>query len=265
MQRGHGIPIVCGALALAGVGCALSAPTYSNPGSAGGADALPSPVSVPCPADPPAHDYQNPAGGVFSGSDLKGYVCTGGAVAFMERTQASSYVGSQLLVLIETTGASSNGLQFTMPSDATDGNLIVMAGVGAAAPGVYRSADGTSCGSLAFCLDLPLPPSVKCPDATGACPSPDCAMQGPLLGPTCMPVPHEVCYLAKAAASCLPAVQTPTGGWTLHLTSVTPYATDADTGGMSFYAIHGSFAATMVEDQATAGAAAVTADLAISF
>jgi hypothetical protein len=90
-------------------------------------------------------------------------------------------------------------------------------------------------------------------------------MLGPIMGPTCMPVPHEVCYLARAAASCLPDAQTPMGGWTLNLTSVTPYATDADTGGMSFYAIHGIFAATMVEDQATAGGATVTADLAVSF
>ena len=80
-----------------------------------------------------------------------------------------------------------------------------------------------------------------------------------------MPVTPEACYLAKAALSCLPDAQTPMGSWTLNLTSVTPYPTDAASGGMSFYLVHGTFAATMVEDQATVDAATVTANLTISF
>ena len=80
-----------------------------------------------------------------------------------------------------------------------------------------------------------------------------------------MPVTPETCYVAKAADSCVPDAQTPTGSWTLNLTSVTPYPTDAASGGMSFYVVHGTFVATMVEDQATVDAATGTANLAISF
>ena len=262
------------------IGRMAAAGTPQNPNDAGsgedatsdlgtdrGTDTLSGQISVPCTAVATALDYSTPASGAFSGVDINGYICTGGAIAFMERTQASSYVGSQLLVMIETalTGTPSSFLQFTTPAGATGGALDIMAGVGSAKPGVYSSSDGTSCGGLAFCAYLPLPPSVKCPDDSGGCPSPYCAMQGPISGLSCMPVTPETCYVAKAADSCVPDAQTPTGSWTLNLTSVTPYPTDAASGGMSFYVVHGTFVATMVEDQATVDAATVTANLAISF
>ena len=224
-------------------------------------------TTVPCISDATASAYQTSGSGTFSGADLDGYICTGGAIAYMERTQASSYVGSQLLVIIDTalTGTPANRLQFDKPANATGGMLTIMAGVGSATPGTYSSSNGSSCGSLAFCTYLPLPAGVQCPDDAGACNSRYYAMLGPIMGPTCQPVTPEVCYEAKAASSCLPGSQSPLGSWTLTLTSVTPYVSDAGSSGMSYYVVHGSFVATMVEDQSAADAGVVTAQLSIGF
>ncbi len=241
---------------------------YLNPvGGATSGTGGSNPISVPCTADASATGYQSPASGTFKGADLDGFICTGGVVAYMERTQASSYVGSQLLVMITSalTGNSATDLQFANPSDATGGMFTIMAGVGSATPGTYSSSNGTSCGSLAFCIYLPLPPGVQCPDDAGACDSKYCAMQGPVSGPTCQPVTPEVCYETRAANSCLPDTQTVLGSWTMNLTSVTPYVSDAGSGGMSYYVVHGSFVATMVGDLSAADAGVVTANLTMSF
>ena len=230
-------------------------------------DAGTNPVGNVCVADAGLTAYQSAASGTFTGADLDGAICTGGVVAYMERTQASSYVGSQLLVIITSalSGNSATDLQFTTPSDATGGMFTIMAGVGSATPGTYSSSNGTSCGSLAFCIYLPLPAGIQCPDDAGACNPPYCNMQGPIMGPSCGPVTPEVCYETRAANSCLPDTQTALGSWTMNLTSVTPYASDAGSGGMSYYVVHGTFVATMVEDQSAADAGVVNANLTMSF
>ena len=247
-----------------GAGTSTSSPPETGiPSGTGGTT---SPIVVPCTSDATTSDFQSPASGTFSGSDVDGYICKGGAFAYMERTQASSYVGSQLLVIIDSalTGTSTSYLQFNRPADATGGGFSIMAGVGSAVPGTYRS-NGTSCGSLAFCIYLPLPPDVQCPDDAGVCSSPYCSMQGPISALRCQPQAPEACYVAKAADSCLPDSQSPVGSWTLTLTEVTPYAMDAGSTSMSYYVVHGRFTATMVEDQGTADAGTITADLAIDF
>ena len=121
------------------------APSQSSGGTGGGA----STTIIPCAADAGAVAYQSPASGTFTGVDLDGFICTGGAIAFMERTQASSYVGSQLLVMIDTalTGVPASYLQITNPPNATGGMLTIMAGVGSASPGTYSTSNGTSCAS----------------------------------------------------------------------------------------------------------------------
>ena len=211
-------------------------------------------------------DYQSFASGSFVGSDLDGVICSGGAFAYLERTQASTYVGSQLLVIIDSSlGNPADNFRFKTPANATGGMLTIMAGVSSTSPGTYVSSQGQSCGGLAFCVYLPLPASVRCPDATGACPSPYCAMLGPMMGLTCQPVPPEVCYEAQAASDCLPGSQTPMGSWTLTLTSVTPYSTDAGSTGTSDYIVHGTLTATMIEDQSAVDAGVVSASLSLSF
>jgi len=47
----------------------------------------------------------------------------------------------------------------------------------------------------------------------------------------------------------LPDAETALGSWTMTLTSVTPHVSDVGSGSMNYYAVHGSFEATMVEDQ----------------
>jgi hypothetical protein len=239
-----------------------SGTSQSTPNNAGT-----DPVGDVCVTDGGLAAYQSPASGSFSGSDLDGVICTGGAFAYLERTQASSYVGSQLLVIIGSSwsGNPANNLQFKNPANATGAMLTIMAGVSSASPGTYVSSLGQSCGGLAFCVYLPLPASVQCPDDAGACAAPYCAMQGPIMGPTCEPVTPEVCYVAQAASSCLPGSQTPLGSWTLTLTSVEPYSSDAGSAGMSYYVVHGSLTAAMVEDPSAPDAGLATASLTIGF
>lgn len=222
---------------------------------------------VPCSVDASATTYHSLASGTFAGADLNGFVCTGGADVYLEKTQASSYVGSQYLVVMNSSVSSASGssFSFVMPADATGADLTIMAGVGSPTPGTYSIDNATSCGDLAFCVYLPLPATVHCPDDAGVCDSRYCAMQGPVSGPTCQPVTPETCYTAQGTSSCLPGAESQVGSWTLTLASVTPYVSDAGSSGMSYYIVHGSFTATMVEDSASPDAGVVTANLSLYF
>lgn len=230
-------------------------------------DAGTNPAGSICVTDGGLSAYQSSASGSLSSTNLDAVICTGGAFAYMERTQASSYVGSQLLVIIDSSlyGNSANNFQFKTPADATGADLSILAGVNAAIPGTYASSKGQSCGSLVFCMYLPLPAAVHCPDDAGVCDSQYCSMQGSVMNPQCGPVTPEVCYQAQGTSNCLPGSETPIGSWTLTLTSVTPYVSDAGSGSMSYYVVHGTLTATMIEVQSAADAGVVTADLAMSF
>ncbi len=85
------------------------------------------------------------------------------------------------------------------------------------------------------------------------------------MSPGCQPLTPEICYQAIGASSCLLGWQGPIGMWTLTLTSVAPHASDAGASDIAHYIVHGSFVATMIEEQTTADAGAVTADLSIKF
>ena len=143
-------------------------------------------------------------------------ICFGGAFAYLERTQASSYVGSELLVIIDSSfGNTANNFQFKTPSNAAGGMLTIMAGVSWASPLYVRQFPRAVLRQYCVLRVLAVARvGSRCPDATGACPSPYCAMQGPVIGPTCQPVTPEVCYEAQAASDCLPGSQISDGSWT---------------------------------------------------
>jgi hypothetical protein len=273
-------PITCpGRTQVAGcsegdAGATARAPTSDDSGAAsssdGGTDATVSVVPPSLDSGPPACTVDGgaepvaatPAFGHVSGSTVNGDVCLGGAFVYLEHTQASLSVDSQFLLIIDSSysdGPATN-VQFQTPTNATSGDLTIDVGVSAASPGVYGSAQG-SCGGVVFCAELPIPASVNCGDAAApmSCP-PGCALQGPALGPTCMPVGPENCYQAQAASDCVVGTKSPQGSWTLVLTSVAPYG-GADGGPGSRFIVHGALEATIVGAAAGLG----TANLSMYF
>jgi hypothetical protein len=203
--------------------------------------------------------YGTPAYGSFAGPELSGNLCVGGAVAYLERTSSSRTTSGQLVLIINTFSA--NTFHVTDPADATGAGLSILAGVSAATPGTYPS--NASCGSIAFCVDLPVPSWVECGDAAAptTCP-PGCSLFGPVSGPTCTPTTPEDCYVSQAVNDCAYGTQSPTGSWTVTLTSVQPYdaeGSDSD----ADYVVHGTFLASMIAAGDDAGPR--TASLSLSF
>jgi hypothetical protein len=187
-------------------------------------------------------------------------ICLEGASAYLEWTQGSQASPAQILAMINTNPwvESSSGVRFSSPANATGAELIGMVGVGAASPGTYAGGTaGNACGSLTFCTYLPVPASVDCDGGTpSACPA-GCALEGPIMGPSCTPVTPEECYSAGGVSGCASDAQTPEGSWTLTLTSVTPY--NGATGPGAYYVIHGTFSANMIGgDDAGTGSETLT-------
>jgi len=237
-----------------GSGSGSSGSGSGSSSSSSGGD-MPAECTVDGGAEPVA---SVPVSGSFTGTDLAGYVCAGGAFAYLEKTPNTSVAASQLLLIIDSSfsGNPATMLQFQMPAGVTSGDLTILAGVSAATPGTYGSANG-ACGGVVLCAELALPPGLDCGDASSDCP-PGCALEGPVSGPTCMPEAPETCYEAQAASDCVDGTQTVEGSWTATLTSVEPY--DAE-GGASLdrYVVHGSFTTTMVGgDDAGAGSGSMT-------
>jgi hypothetical protein len=201
-----------------------------------------------------------PAYGSFTGPELRGDVCAGGAFALLEHASGSSSVPGQLLFILDTalSGAPASFMRFAVPADATEGELTIFAGVSAAAPGVYPSSSG--CGQVALCVYLPIPASVDCGDAGAptSCP-PGCSLEGAIDDLTCMPTTPENCYTANGSGDCVGGAQTPQGASTLTLTSVVPFD-GADGGPGSDFVVHGTFTTTMVGDDAGLGTATMTLD-----
>jgi len=201
-----------------------------------------------------------PAFGTFMGPALSGDICAAGAFAYLERSTGSLTTPSQLLLIIDSalSGNPSGFFQFTTPANAVGADLTILAGVSQATPGTYPSSG--ACGGVAFCVYLPVPP-VDCGDASAPtnCPA-GCDPVGPVSGPTCMPTQPEDCYVAQGASDCVYGTQTPEGSWSLTLTSVVPHH-GADGGLDSDYVVHGTFATTMIGDDAGLG----TANLSVNF
>jgi hypothetical protein len=196
-----------------------------------------------------------PAFGSFSGPELSGAICSGGAFAFLEHTSGSLSTPSQLILIIDPalSGNPADFIHFATPVDATGGELTILAGVSAATPGTYPSSG--ACGGVALCVYLPVPTSVDCGDAGAPTSCPEgCSLQGPGTGPTCMPDTPENCYSAQGSSDCVYGTQTPNGSWTLTLTSVVPYG-GGDGGPGDYFVVHGTLTSIMVGDDASLGSA----------
>ncbi|MEP6654912.1 MAG: hypothetical protein ABJA82_16230 [Myxococcales bacterium] len=149
--------------------------------------------------------------------------------------------------MINQWGTSGTGAKFQKPADATAAEFgLLIIGANTISTGTIGCTQ--SCGdSLFFCALLPIPASVNCGRATApgaGCP-PGCALEGPILGPTCKPVTPQICYQAIS--------------WTLTLTSVELYSANpvptydypAD------YAIHGMLTANLAGGNTLINSAAI--------
>jgi hypothetical protein len=187
-----------------------------------------------------------PVYGAFSGAGLAGDICLGGASARLQHTLGSFASPSQIILTIDGECADTRAASIREPANATGACLTLLVGTPSAAPGVYSSAG--ACGGVVLCLYLPVPPSVDCGDAATPtrCP-PGCSLVGPVSAPICQPITPEDCYEAKGASDCVSAAQTPSGSWTLTLTSVTPYGI-ADGGPGTDFIAHGSLTTALGGD-----------------
>jgi hypothetical protein len=197
-----------------------------------------------------------PAFGTFTSPDVVGAMCSGADFAYVETTEGSTYLPSQVLFLLnENTDAGSDAYQFTLPATAIAGDFSVMAGLGTPSVGVYDSA--SSCGLVSLCATLPIPAGVDCEAGapTGSsCPA-GCAMEGPILGPSCQAINPTVCYAANGTSDCAGNATSPLGSFQIVLTSV---ALVGDAGGtMPMYEVHGEFTGTLVEDNDAGGTMSV--------
>ena len=200
------------------------------------------------------------ASGTFSGA-ASGTVCSGGASARIEAAGSSQDTAPFLFELSTTVGPNRWGdhFLFSAPAGASDGELNVMVGLTSVATGVLTETSAGTCGSGAFTYYLPVPAGLDCdagvaPNCPNGCSS-ECSGFG---CEPCTPQPPSVSYTAKAAGDCLGTQQTPSGSWTLTLTSVTPSTagTSATT-----YTPHGTFTTSL----AGADGAPGTVTLSITF
>jgi hypothetical protein len=201
--------------------------------------------------------------GSIVGPGLDAVVNPGGAHAYLERTPGSISVaaGFWLAVFSNLSLPASSTMTIQVPSDATGSLLTAFVAVSSPTPGTYTSSDLSTCSGIAFCAWLPVPASVDCADGGETeCP-PGCALQGPVMAPTCLPVAPELCFSADGT-DCAGESLGAQGSWTVTLTSVTPCADNPASDGDSLYVVHGSLTATLVGD-ADAGTAPAT--LSLSF
>jgi hypothetical protein len=250
-----GLSVACGGGQTADVADA-SSPTRDG----GGVDAAPDatrPDDAGAPGDdcgPPSAlpEYASPAGGTIEGTGLQGSVCNAAAYVFLSHytTPPGDY-----LLFINSTQTSTFSL--SVPG-ASDGLLDVTVLVGGPMPGTYASSGTSTCGFLGFSYSLPVPPGVDCdggvaPDCPPGCAS-VCSGQG---CEPCTPQQPEVGYGATAASDCLGETQAVAGSWSATITSVGSPVVEQ---GGTYYAVHGTFAATLV-DEGDAGAASVNVSL----
>ena len=154
---------------------------------------------------------------------------------------------SSFLLLVDST-ASATSSSVQAPASATAGTLTGSIGFGATTPGVYRSTDGTQCGSVTFSYGVPLASEAECAatDAQGPCATGCTFNQFCGAPPCCIPLATTYIFQASgavdAATSCGRNQSTPLGSWTLTLSSVVP----ADAGdGQMVVVPHGSLDATL--------------------
>ncbi len=187
--------------------------------------------------------YKTPASGTLHGSGVDATFCTSAYLQLF-----SVVAGPPAHFVLNAFDATS--VDITNPEDGSDPYLFVNVGIGAAAPGVYKSTDPQKCGGISFDYDLPVPKGFVCsgtpPTCSSGCSS-DCSGAG---GCTpCEPVPPGMSYEATVAQDCIDGTaQTVAGSWTVTLTSVEPYGASAATDDETYYVVHGTIEGTLPED-----------------
>jgi len=183
--------------------------------------------------------YVTAASGDISGSDVSASFCN--ASAWLYQSSSTTPRDDYLLFFNSTEMTS---FVATKPADASYWLIVGSMQVSAASPGVYPSAG--ECGGLGFEFSLPVPPGVTCSGTGPSCP-PGCQSVCSSSGcAPCGPIQPTVSYIAEGASDCLGTTRSPTGSWTVTLTSVEPYYSDA--GGNEngpHYVAHGTLTATV--------------------
>jgi hypothetical protein len=237
---------------------ACSVPYGSDAGGAGAEGGGVDGGTCPPPVDGGLGPAQSAAGGTVTGPNLDATICNAGAYIYL--SSATTPPGDHLFMLDSREGYTLTTFQAPPGANAPLLNASVL--VSTPSPGVYRSSDSAACGFVDFEYDLPIPPGVECSDGAPPTCSPGCAALCSGLGcGSCMPSPPNVGYQAQAPSDCLGSPQTVLGSWTLTLTSVTPYTTDAGSSSAS-YIVHGTLAATLV---GAADGGSDTATMSMSF
>lgn len=177
-----------------------------------------------------------PVSGSFSGPELCGDICAGGAAARVERTVYGEYY-----LDIYSQSYPPGAMQFISPANATGGDLDIFAAVSGPSPGTFGG-----CGYSAFCVYLPEPPGLDCGDAgcvtnQADCPA-GCSPAGPTFCLSCVPNTIEDCYLPRECA--------------FTLISVEPVSNDSGVSGL--YSVHGTFTTTMIGQGAGLGIATMS-------
>jgi hypothetical protein len=211
-----------------------------------------------CSVDGGIDPSETPASGSFSGPAMSGVICSDGAFVYAEDnlrgTVPAALYGSQNL---QTTG----GIRFEVPADVVQGELIIGIGMQSPKAGTYDSA--TTCGSVGLGAYLPVPSSVDCtasPPPGASCPD-GCALEGPILGPTCTAIQPVIDFNAQTPMNCLGYAQTSEGSFKLVLSSVVLEPTDAGANEIHRYQVHGSLTASLVGQAGDAGTSTVALSL----
>jgi hypothetical protein len=191
---------------------------------------------------------------------MAGAVCTGGAYANVESQSADDGGAPTVHFFIYSSvlADAAKSIRFQSPADATSGLLVVEIGLPSASPGTYAQA--VSCGNVVLLAYLPAPdPSICATDAPVAFQCPDgCESSGIY---SCMPIPPQRSYAALGASDCVGDDTTPSGSWTLTLTSLTADPKGPDSSGLLSYAPHGSLSATLPNEDPDGGVSGVNLSL----
>jgi hypothetical protein len=215
------------------------------------------PIGVDCGAPSGSvQPYDSEASGTVLGSAVHADICNAPAHLYL-----SPYTMPPDRVLLFLNSTTSSSITLESPPGAADPILQGMISVSSPSPGVYRSSDGTACGSLGFSFDLPVPPGVDCDGGVPPNCPPGCSTVCSGFGcDPCTPAPPQVYYGAQASSDCLGSTTAVQGSWTLTLTSTEKITGDAASW-QTYYLPHGSLTATLVGVDGGAD----TATLAVGF
>jgi hypothetical protein len=255
------------------------APVTSDTSDAGppetGTDAVAAPGPSPFPnphcgvvEDSGISTYENLADGEINGPDVSSTICNIEASVI---TQSYATFPTMTFLEIDSASAPLSSYQFQTPATASDVLVTGALQIASASLGVYTSSDPQNCGSLAFGFSLPTPAGVDCGDSGSPSEPSDCpagcsaACSGVGCEP-CTPTQPSVGYVAQGASQCFDVGTPGIGSWTITLTSVVPFESDAGAAsGRLTYAVHGTLSAQLVGGDADGGAGSEPATLTLTF